>query len=508
MGHRAGARASRRSADEILRHLPEPVLVVEADATIAYANPKAASLLGLPAGRAAGRSVRDHLVRAQSGDLDAVLAGTAPAGPMEVLLKRSDGSLFPAVVRLSPLPEGDRPRAVIMAVADLAERQTLRAQLERAQRLESLGTLAAGIAHDFNNSLTTILGYTQLALSGLRTQHPAASEHLNVAIDEVRRAADLVRQLLSFGRRSHVQEKVVDLADAVREHMRTIGRTLPETIAVTTRLPDAPALTFVDPTQVQQVLVNLVVNARDAMPSGGTLSIGIEEVDAGARPSADALGVRPGRYHALTVSDTGLGIPAEIIDRIFDPFYSTKSLEQGSGLGLSVVWGIIHQQGGHVTVRSAPGQGTTFTVYWPRFEERRATPRLMLSDEPLRGTETILLIEDHASAREATAGMLRSLGYTVLTAENGEEALALFQQRRNEVDLIISDLVLPGLRGARLVDALREIEPGARILFTTGYGTIDDERELTAAGVHGMLLKPLDLYEVSMRVRRALTRRP
>jgi PAS domain S-box-containing protein len=386
VGDRAGTRAPYHSADEILRHLAEAVLVVEADATIAYANPKAVALLGLPAGRAAGRSVRDYVERAQSGDLDAVLAGTAPAGSIEVVLKRADGSLSPALLRLSSLPAGDRPSAVIMAITDLTERQGLQVQLERAQRLESLGTLAVGIAHDFNNSLTTILGYTQLAVSGLATQPSAAVEHLNVAIGEVRRAADLVRQLLSFGRRSYGQTQVVNLAELVREHVRTIGRTLPEAITVTTRLPDAPALTLADPTQVQQVLVNLVVNARDAMPSGGTLTIGLEEVDARTPPSADVIGVRPGRYYALTVSDTGLGIPAEIIDRIFDPFYSTKSPEQGSGLGLSVVWGIIHQQGGHVTVRSAPGQGTTFTVYWPVFEDHHPSdppcPRGFASSYP------------------------------------------------------------------------------------------------------------------------------
>jgi CheY-like chemotaxis protein len=376
--------------------------------------------------------------------------------------------------------------------------------LERAQRLESLGTLAAGIAHDFNNSLTTILGYTQLAAGHLQAREPVVVEHLNIAIGEVRRAADLVRQLLLFGRRSYVRKTVIDLSEVVREHVRVISRTLPEPISVSARLAVAPALTFADATQVQQVLLNLSLNARDAMPAGGSLSIAIDEVDARDPRRAEQLAVRPGQYHAITVTDTGGGIPAEIVGRIFDPFFSTKTPERGSGLGLSVVWGIMEQHNGYVAVRSEPDRGTRFTVYWPQFEERRSAPRPASTGEVLRGTGTILVIEDNAPARQVNTAMLEALGYTVRAVATGEDGVHVLRRHRDEVVLVLSDLVLPGLRGAGLVAALREITPDVRILFVTGYGTMDEEQQLKALRVDGILMKPFDLAELSARVLRAL----
>jgi PAS domain S-box-containing protein len=490
----------------VLRRLAGAVLVIQPDGQISYANPWASTLLGDPQTEIAGRHLSHYVARAQAGELEHVLASPeASGGVLEVQLRRADGQIIPVLLRCAPLRRHARS-ALVVAVTDLSEIQHLYGQLERAQRLEGLGTLAAGIAHDFNNSLTIILGYNQLAVNSLESQSPVAVEHLNTAISEVRRAADLVRQLLLFGRRSYAKKTVIDLSELVGDHLRVISRALPETIVVNARVAATPALTFADATQAQQVVVNLSLNARDAMPDGGTLSIDLDEVDARETYRADELELRPGRYYAVTVSDTGHGIPAEIAGRIFDPFFSTKTPERGSGLGLSVVWGIMEQHNGHVTVRSTPGEGTRFTVYWPLFEERRAAPRPAPPDEVQPGSGTILLIEDNTPARAATTAMLEVLGYTTLVAATGEEGVAVLRAHSNDVTLVLSDLVLPNLRGPGLVAALREIAPNVRVLFISGYSTIDEEQQLKGLGVDGILMKPFDLVSVSVRLQQALNR--
>lgn len=494
-----------RAAAGLLQHLHEGVLITDPDGVIAYVNPRAEELSGRSADELYALSLTDLLVHdgpdgpGEPFRLDVAMAQPAVA----VMLRRPHQTTLPALLRAAPLHEDGRWYGALVAITDLTEQQHLHAQIERAQRYIGLGTLAAGIAHDFNNCLTAVLGYCQLVRRSIPSMRKEVEE-LDIAIAEAKRAAALVRQLLAYGREPAAQRCVVDLVEITASQQQVISRIIPETIRLEVILPPNSIPILADPSQVQQVTLNLILNARDAMPSGGKLSLCINELDARDPQTAQDLGVTPNRYATVAVADTGSGIAPEIQERIFDPFFSTKPVEQGTGLGLSVVREVVRQHGGLVRLQSTPGSGSTFTVYWPKFYERRARSQSSSSEHPLSGTETVLLIEDDAAARGATREMLVHMGYTALVAASGEEGVELLREHRDAVALVVSDLVLPGLRGALLLQALRAVKPRVPILFVSGYATAPEVRTLQGAGMWGIVQKPLEIVEFSHHVRRAI----
>ncbi len=411
-------------------------------------------------------------------------------------LRRKDGSEFLAKLSAHRFELAGKPhlltvtRDVSAARALEVEREKLRAQLVEAQKMEAVGTLAGGIAHDFNNIISVVQSYALLAGNGLAAGSPVHRD-LEPILEASRRAADLVRQLLAFSRRQVVRPRPVDLGVLVTNTRRLLERVLPSEIVLRTSVADRLPAVLIDLGQIEQVVMNLSVNARDAMPQGGTLEI--------------AARVERGSV-ALSVADTGAGIPRELQEKIFEPFFTTKAPGKGSGLGLATCYGIVRQAGGHIEVRSEPGQGTTFTVLLPPLAAEAAPEAAPLAKLPAMptGTESVLLAEDEPRLREAIARMLRSLGYSVQAAANAEAALLLARGSSQPVQLLVSDVMMPGMRGTELARILTQELPGLRTLLISGYAAPEvlEARPGTAA----FLGKPFSIEDLALSVRKLLDR--
>ncbi len=356
-----------------------------------------------------------------------------------------------------------------------AVRERLRNQLHQAQRLESLGQLAGGIAHDFNNLLAVIINYAAFVSDDLNAEAitDKSRQAMREDIEQVRlaaeKAAHLTHQLLAFARREVVQPEVVDVNDVVSDVEQLLRRTLGEHVEFCSSLADGLRPVLVDPGQLEQILVNLAVNARDAMPDGGVLRVDTANVEVDETYAASRPELTPGDHVRLRVSDTGTGMPAETAQRAFDPFFTTKPPGQGTGLGLATVYGIIQQAGGRAQIYSEPGIGTTFTVLLPATEQA-ASPTETLSETPTpRGEETILLVEDEPALREVTRRILAGAGYRVVVAENGLEALAVAAAHPDPIDLLLSDVIMPQMPGPQLAQKLLAQRPSLRVLLMSGF---------------------------------------
>jgi signal transduction histidine kinase len=363
------------------------------------------------------------------------------------------------------------------------EHQRLEAQYHQAQKMEAVGRLARGVAHDFNNLLTAIMGYAGLTLQTLPPDDPVRSDIEGIQ-KTAERATNLTRQLLAFARKQIIHPTVLNLNDLILNVDKMLRRLIGEDIELVT-LP-APELGQVkaDPGQLEQVLLNLAVNARDAMPKGGKLTIETANVTLDEDYTSQHAEVTAGEYVMLSVSDTGMGMTEEVKTHLFEPFFTTKEKDKGTGLGLATCFGIVKQSGGHIEVYSEVDQGTTFKVYLPRLEETVSpVPVQAKSDDLPWGTETVLLVEDESSVRELASRLLRQQGYKVLEAANGDEALRVVQEYAEaEIDLLLTDMVMPQLGGRELADRLKAMWPGVKVLFISGY--TDD------AVVHHGVLEP------------------
>jgi PAS domain S-box-containing protein len=347
-------------------------------------------------------------------------------------------------------------------------------ELRQAQKMEAIGRLAGGIAHDFNNLLSIILSYSAMLMDALATDEALRSDAEQIAIAG-QRARDLTRQLLAFSRRQMMRPEVLDLRDVVRGIEPMLRRVLGEDIVLSIALERHTALVKADPGQIQQILMNLVVNARDAMPEGGKLSIETSDVvldEEHVRPYI-AAGARPGPHVCITVTDTGVGLDEETRARIFEPFFTTKPRGKGTGLGLSTVLGIVQQSGGHVTVESTPDEGSTFRVYLPRTTETRPAPvtpaRSTTPTQQSRGSETILLVEDEGQLRVLARDILRGAGYQVFDAPNAAEAIKASQRHAGPIHLLVTDVVMPHIGGRELARRLATDRPRMRVLYMSGY---------------------------------------
>ena len=379
-------------------------------------------------------------------------------------------------------------------------------QLRQSQKIEAIGQLAGGVAHDFSNLLGVILGYGEMAQRELGAEHPARAR-VNQMVKAAQRAADLTRQLLAFSRKQVMHPKLLDLNTVVANVEGMLDRLIGENINVVVQ----PALRLgtvkADPGQIEQVILNLAVNARDAMPKGGSLTLETANVDVDEDYAAAHPPLQPGRYVMLAVSDTGIGMDEATQQRIFEPFFTTKPEGQGTGLGLSTVHGIVKQSGGHLWVYSEPGRGTTFKVYLPWVDElpevaRPAGP----STEAPRGHETILLVEDTEALKDVIRETLEERGYAVLLASNGEEALALGRERKGPIDLLLTDVVMPKLGGGDLARLFLALRPGTRVLYMSGY----TDGAISQHGILGeglmLLEKPFSGDKLARAVREALDR--
>jgi len=358
-------------------------------------------------------------------------------------------------------------RGAVVHSRDITERVELEQQLMHAQKMESIGRLAGGVAHDFNNLLTAILGYTELSLMAVG-EHPRLSGHLEQIRTASHRASDLTRQLLAFARKQLVEPRLVSVNDTVTSLEKMLQRLIGEDVELRTSL-HCTGCALVDPGQFEQVITNLVVNARDAMPRGGRILLETADKLLDEDYARHHSEVKTGRYVMLAVSDTGEGMTSEVRERIFEPFFTTKESGKGTGLGLATCYGIVRQAGGHIWVYSEPGQGATFKIYLPRADGDAETEEMQVNGKIVLGTERILLVEDDPLVRAITVEMLREQGYTVHAAASGAQALELAARHRGEFDLLLTDVVMPGMGGRQVAERLCASHPGMRVLYMSGY---------------------------------------
>jgi len=397
---------------------------------------------------------------------------------------------------------------MVVNARDISERRqaeeilrTREDQLRQAQKMEAIGRLAGGVAHDFNNLLTIINGYSELLLSAGERQdanHVFARE----IRDAGERAVHLTRQLLVFSRRQVLRPTVLNLNDIVRDTERMLRRVIGEDVELVCRLDPSGGEIEADPNQLRQVLMNLSVNARDAMPRGGKLTIETASVEFDAACAANEQ--RPGRYVTLIVSDTGHGMDEATKRQIFEPFFTTKEHGKGTGLGLSIVYGIVSQSGGWIAVDSAEEKGTTFRIHFPRVEQPAGAGEEPPDSAAPGGTETILLVEDETEVRRFAALSLRTFGYRVIEASSGEEALRLCRDHTEPIDLLLTDVVMPGMTGVELSKQLHSLNPGVKVVFVSGYADRTILRHgVLDAGV-SLLQKPYTPTVLAAEVRKAL----
>lgn len=348
------------------------------------------------------------------------------------------------------------------------EKRKVQEQLLHSQKMESVGRLASGVAHDFNNLLTPILGYCQLALDKISSSCPLKKE-LNVILSAGEKGAALVHQLLAFSKKQKLEMKIINLNDVVKNMIRILDRMLGADLRVEVHTEASLSNIKADVGQVEQVLLNLAVNARDAMPRGGSITIETSNIVLDEHSVLCHKGLTPGPYVLMMVADTGQGMSPEIKDKIFDPFFTTKDEDKGTGLGLATVHGIIEQHKGHIDVSSTPGKGSTFYVYFKATDAKKFKKEHRENITIPTGTETILAVDDDTDVRNVMVDTLTSLGYDVLDACDGEEALKIAQSTEKKIDLLITDIVMPGMSGKELKDNFMEIFPGTKVIFMTGY---------------------------------------
>ena len=505
------AEESIRRSEERYRSLVENAVFgiyrTDAAGRFVEANPALAAMLGYAsAGELIGLDIlpfyqdpadRPRLI-SQYGSTDRIEG-------VEVRWKRRDGS--PLVVRLTgrPVRSGEGTPSFEMIVEDVSERKELEQQFRQAQKMQAIGRLAGGIAHDFNNLLTAIGGYSDLLIAQLADGDPRRQDAV-----EIRKAADrataLTRELLAFSRKQILQPKAVDLSVVLEGLKPLLGRLIGEDVEVVTIPAAGLGLVRADPVQIEQVIMNLAVNARDAMPGGGRLTIETRDVTFGADRAGAHQVVPPGRYVMLAVTDTGCGMSAEVKSHLFEPFFTTKEAGKGTGLGLATVYGIIKQSGGHIYVDSEPQQGSTFEIYLPCLDGQSAE-----ADSPkpssLAGTETILLAEDEDSVRNLTRSVLARQGYRVLEARTGSEALAVAARFSERIDLLLTDVVMPEMGGRELGRRLLMKRPDIRILYMSGHANDTVVRTLTLEPGMPLLAKPFTPEELANAAREVLDRR-
>jgi two-component system, cell cycle sensor histidine kinase and response regulator CckA len=445
-------------------------------------------------------------VFAQAEEHERLIADFRRSGRLdgiEVKWKRRDGANITVRISGRAVSSADEPADVLEAIAeDVTDRRALEDQFRQAQKMEAVGRLAGGVAHDFNNLLMVIGGYAEVILSQLDLSHPLHEKGraIQLAAD---RATTLTRQLLAFSRKQLLELKVIDVNAIVADMERLLRPLIGENVEFATILETASAHTRADAGQLEQVLMNLVVNAKDAMPEGGKLTLQTQNTVVDENHRGQQF-IRPGRYVTLSVTDTGMGMDRETQSRIFEPFFTTKEKGKGTGLGLSTVYGIVKQVGGYVMVQSEMGRGTTFHIYLPLVDEVAEKHSVSAPDHASGGTETILLVEDEESVRQLVRDTLTAKGYQVVDADNGEAGLAAAHSHTGKIDLVITDVVMPGMGGRELVKQLATTHPRTKVLYLSGYTEDAIVSDGSIEKGTAFLQKPFTLQNLSRKVREVL----
>ena len=519
----AEVRQERRKAEEALRrsegkyrtlveNANDAILIVQ-DEVIKFSNSRTMEILGYSEAELAKIPFTEHIHPEDRGTVlegyQKRLRGEKLGALYSFRVQNKSGEVLWAELNVVLIEWEGRP-ATLNFVRDVTEHKKLEEQFLQAQKMEAIGQLAGGFAHDFNNSITLIKVCSQLALLELKEEDPLR-EKLEMIHQATQRSANLANQLLAFSRRQIMEMKVFDPNDLLRDLHKMLRRVIGDDIELINHLADDLGRVKADPALVEQVVINLVVNSRDAMPTGGRLTIETANVEFDRLSARDRVNGNPGAYVMLAVSDTGVGMTPAVKERIFEPFFTTKEKGRGTGLGLSTVYGIVRQSGGNIRVDSEPGKGAMFKIYFPRVDEPLEEPEKRLAAErPPCGDETILLVEDEKNLRRVTAEILRRQGYRVLEGTDAGEAMPVIDQYRGTIHLLLADLIMPGMNGRELANLLLGKHPAMKVLLMSGYADHELLQGIQGgkwAPVFHYIQKPFSLEGLALKVRKILDRR-
>lgn len=507
---RVHAEEKNRLLYNALQQAAKGIAVATAEGTIVYANPALSRLTGYELSELEGRSLRLLESPQQDASLyrkvwSSVLAGNSWRGDLKTRTKEGRDRLFE--VMFTPVRDASGVVGHVVSVnLDVTDERALESQVVQAQKMQALGTLAGGIAHDFNNILGAIVGYAELAR--MHAEDPDKVRHAMLRVVESgRRARDLVQQILTFTRPTpSLERKPVQVRYLVREAVKMLRATLPATIEIREQFPSHLPTVLADPTHIHQVIMNLCTNAYHAMKdNGGVLELQLEAAQLDEHSTGKPLGLGSGNYVILSVRDTGHGMSPEVMERIFEPYFTTKEVGEGTGLGLSVVHGIVRALGGAIAVESRPGQGSLFRVYLPASAGDRSVEGLeKIPGELPRGSERIVVVDDEDMLVQMTRQILEKLGYTVKDFSDPEKALSYLREHAAATDLLITDLTMPKLTGRQLAEAVWQIRPDLPVVLTSGYGEGFLEQKALSQGFAVFLKKPFSSTDLSTALRRAL----
>jgi len=481
-----------REQAALLDQAQDAILVRDLGQNILFWNRGAEKIYGWSAAEAIGKNARELLFRESSAQLDQAAKAVLQNGKWqgEIHQTRRDGTEIIVESRWTLVrDENSQPHSILVINTDVTEKKRMESQFLRAQRMESIGTLAGGIAHDLNNVLSPIL--MAIDMLQMKTTDEASRKWLDVLRTNAERGGNMVRQVLSFARGVEGERVALQPKHLIKEIVKILRETLPKSIEISFHIPNDLWIISADATQMHQVLMNLCVNARDAMPEGGSISIKAENVFVDENYARMHLEAKPGRFVVISVSDTGPGMSPEVQSRIFEPFFTTKEMTKGTGLGLSTALTIVKSHGGFINVYSELHKGSQFTLYLPAIDTPGAIDAAVLqSDLPLGNGELILVVDDEESIREITRGTLETFGYRVLTASDGTEALALYADKKNEIAVVLTDMVMPFMDGPATIRALQRMNPKVRLIAASGLGAGQHAGEGVLEGVAVFLNKP------------------
>lgn len=488
--------------EQILWSVPEGVLLLDAQSRVVAANPMAQEYLTILANAQVGNRLSDL----GGHPLAELLAPPPPGLWHEIEIEDPSPQVFEIVAR--QVEPDSQEKGWVLVIHDATREREIHQRAQKRDQLAAVGQLAAGIAHDFNNILAVIVLYAQLSLRNTTIPNKIR-ENLETIHQQAGRAADLIQQILDFSRSAVLKRQYLDLAPMLKEQVKLLTRTLPENIQIGLHLTADQCVIHADPARIQQMVMNLALNARDAMPDGGMLQIALHKLLIQPGQHTPLSELQSGEWAVIRISDSGVGIPTEVKPHIFTPFFTTKPPGKGTGLGLSQVYGIVKQHGGHIDVSSQTGKGSIFTIYFPTVMVAQPAARsgLALARLPEGAGETILVVEDNPVTREAVVDGLRSLNYRVVEAGNGREALALMDTKNQVIGVVLTDLVMPVMGGRQLIQTLAEQHPTVQIIAMTGHPLDDHTEELQTWNVAGWLQKPLSLEKLAQVVRRVVPRR-
>ena len=442
-------------------------------------------------------------------NIQRVLSGKKLGG-IEYTAQRKGSTTFPVIIYASRIIHENKPvgmRGIIINITELKlaeeEKEKLQAQLRQARKMEAIGTLAGGIAHDFNNILMGIQGYASLMLLGIDSSH-SHYDRLKGIKKQVQSGAKLTRQLLGYARKGRYEVKPISLNKLVEETSDTFGRTNKK-ITIHRELAEDLFIVEADQGQIEQVLLNLYINAADAMPGGGNLILKTMNTTHD-NMKGKAYNPEPGNYLLLTVTDTGMGIGKKTQERIFDPFFTTKEMGRGTGLGLASAYGIIKGHGGYIDVESKKGKGTTFSIYLPA-SEKKVRKAVKTAEQFIKGTGTVLLVDDEEVILEVGEGLLETIGYRVLIARDGKEAVEVYRKNKDDIDIVLLDMVMPNMGGSEAYDRMKEINSKVKVLLSSGYSINSQATEILERGCDGFIQKPFSVKKLSRKIREILRRK-